>query len=239
MKNFSVATFNVHSWCDANFSGNYDRVKKLVKEHDPDFLCLQETISSKETYTDLGYPYFHDFRSCAILSKVPIQLYEQSKKSRFLTVKIDLEENCPLFLTCMHLDFRTEPGRLIEIKAIRKHLEPVFKENHFQIWTGDFNAITREDYNNEKWNHITGVRKHNGWELPKTELTTQVKEFGFRDSWQQVGCPEPIKTCRFDTHIDYVYANNQMLSKYKVENVIHVDDPASDHNLVKATFVKK
>ena len=53
-------------------------------------------------------------------------------------------------------------------------LEPVFKENHFQIWTGDFNALTREDYNNEKWNHITGVRKQNGWELPKTELTTQV-----------------------------------------------------------------
>ena len=31
MKNFSVATFNVHSWCDANFAGNFDRVKKLVK----------------------------------------------------------------------------------------------------------------------------------------------------------------------------------------------------------------
>ena len=53
-------------------------------------------------------------------------------------------------------------------------LEPVFKENHFQIWTGDFNALTREDYTDEKWNHITGVRKQNGWELPKTELTTQV-----------------------------------------------------------------
>ena len=31
MKNFSVATFNVHSWYDANFAGNYDRVKNLVK----------------------------------------------------------------------------------------------------------------------------------------------------------------------------------------------------------------
>jgi predicted secreted protein len=55
-------------------------------------------------------------------------------------------------------------------------LEPVFKENHFQIWTGDFNALTREDYTNEQWNHITGVRKQNGWELPKTELTTQVSK---------------------------------------------------------------
>ena len=31
MKSFSVATFNVHSWCDANFSSNYDRVKELIK----------------------------------------------------------------------------------------------------------------------------------------------------------------------------------------------------------------
>lgn len=73
----------------------------------------------------------------------------------------------------------------------------------------------------------------------KSIILFQVKEFGFRDSWQQVGCPEPIKTCRFDTHIDYVYANDQILSKYKVEHVLHVDDPASDHNLVKATFGKK
>ena len=67
----------------------------------------------------------------------------------------------------------------------------------------------------------------------------QIKEFGFKDSWHLAGCPAPIKTCRFDTHIDYVYANEKFLSMYNVENVIHVDDPASDHNLVKATFVKK
>ena len=67
----------------------------------------------------------------------------------------------------------------------------------------------------------------------------QIKEFGFKDSFHLAGCPAPIKTCLFDTHIDCVYANEMFLSKYNVANVIHVDDPASDHNLVKATFVKK
>ena len=67
----------------------------------------------------------------------------------------------------------------------------------------------------------------------------QVKGFGFKDSWHEVGCPPPVKTCRFDTHIDYVYANNKFLSYYKVENVVHVEDKASDHNLVKATFIRK
>jgi hypothetical protein len=32
----------------------------------------------------------------------------------------------------MHLDFRTEPGRLIEIKAIRKHL------GTFHVFTEQF-----------------------------------------------------------------------------------------------------
>ena len=67
----------------------------------------------------------------------------------------------------------------------------------------------------------------------------QVKGFGFKDSWREVGCPPPVKTCRFDTHIDYVYVNNKLLSYYKVENVVHVEDKASDHNLVKATFIRK
>lgn len=47
-----------------------------------------------------------------------------------------------------------------------------------------------------------------------------------------------MKTCRFDTHIDYVYANNKLLSKYNLEEVVHIDDDASDHNMVKATFTK-
>ena len=64
----------------------------------------------------------------------------------------------------------------------------------------------------------------------------QVKSFGFKDSWHLAGCPEPVKTCRFDTHIDYVYANDKLLSKYTVQDVIHVDDDASDHNMVKVTF---
>ena len=44
------------------------------------------------------------------------------------------------------LDHRTEPTRLIEIEAIKNFLDPVFASDSPQIWTGDFNALTREDY---------------------------------------------------------------------------------------------
>ena len=43
----------------------------------------------------------------------------------------------------------------------------------------------------------------------------QVKSYGFKDCWFQSGRPSPVKTCRFGTHIDYVYANDTFLSQYK------------------------
>ena len=48
----------------------------------------------------------------------------------------------------------------------------------------------------------------------------------------------PIKTCRFDTRIDYIFANNNLLSKYEVQKVLHVDNTASNHNMVMTTFAK-
>ena len=56
------------------------------------------------------------------------------------------------------------------------------------------------------------------------------------DCWASVGKPEPIKTCRFDTRIDYVYATPSLLESYKLKSVQHIDDAASDHNMVIATF---
>jgi len=146
-----------------------------------------------------------------------------------------------LALTCLHLEHRREPTRLSEIKGIKNALDKanVYDDNYCQIWTGDFNALTKEDYSPEEWAEITNVRQKNSWELPKTELTTQVKAYGFQDTWHLVGCPPPVKTCRFDTRIDYIYANPKLLSIYKVQEVVHVNDPASDHNMVKATFVKR
>ena len=71
----------------------------------------------------------------------------------------------------------TERKRLSEIESIKKHLDPVFREDHCQIWAGDFNALTKEDYSESSWNNITEVRKRNCWESPKVELTTKVRIF--------------------------------------------------------------
>ena len=75
MKKFSIATFNVHMWSDAKCHDNVDRVLELVKNYNPDFLCLQE--ADPEELEDFaqrcGFKDFAYNRQCSILSKVPME----------------------------------------------------------------------------------------------------------------------------------------------------------------------
>ena len=80
--------------------------------------------------------------------------FRNNQKAKFLTAEIEIDDQCPLHLTCLHLNHQTEPKRLSEIEFIKNQLEPVFKENSSQIWTGDFNAITKDDYSESEWNDI-------------------------------------------------------------------------------------
>ena len=80
-----------------------------------------------------------------------MQFCRLSKKARVLTAKLEMKRDTFLYLTCLHLDHRLESFRLKEIDSIVKNLDEVFKANHCQIWTGDFNALTQEDYTAEQW----------------------------------------------------------------------------------------
>ncbi len=56
------------------------------------------------------------------------------------------------------------------------------------------------------------------------------------DCWEKAGRPAPIKTCRFDTRIDYIFCNGTFLREHELISIAHVDDDASDHNMVVAQF---
>ena len=66
--------------------------------------------------------------------------------------------------------------------------------------------------------------------------TSKVKSLGMLDCWELAEKPLPIKTCRFDTRIDYIYITPSWLNKWKLEAVETIDDTASDHNMVISTF---
>lgn len=71
------------------------------------------------------------------------------------------------------IDHRLEPSRLREEEGLHVQLTRLFTENKPQIWTGDFNALTREDYGDEEWAEIASIREKNSWESPQTDLTTK------------------------------------------------------------------
>ena len=61
-----------------------------------------------------------------------------------------------------------------KIESIKKKLDNFLPVKSSQIWTGDFNALTKGDYAEDEWERITNVRKKNQWESPKTDLTKKV-----------------------------------------------------------------
>ena len=44
--------------------------------------------------------------------------------------------------------------RLKEIEGIKKKLDTFLPAESSQIWTGDFNALTKEDYRETEWEMI-------------------------------------------------------------------------------------
>lgn len=64
--------------------------------------------------------------------------------------------------------------RLKEIEAIKKKLDSFLPNPNSQIWAGDFNALTQEDYTEEEWEKIADIRKQNQWESPQIDVTKRV-----------------------------------------------------------------
>jgi len=255
----SIATFNVHMWVDADYHPNYNRVLALVKKYNPDVLCIQECgreYNSKFTEKS-DFKYMASKGSNAIFSKTKIlKVYDfngerntgeiASRSLPFITIGIssknDSEDAYPIYVTCIHLNYKDETIRLKEIESIKKKLDTFLPEESSQIWTGDFNELTKEDYTETEWEMIASVRKKNNWESPQTNVTRKVKEFGMSDCWQLVDEDNkigPVKTCRFDTRIDYVVVNEKCFKAWSLKQLETVDDNASDHNMVIATFREK
>ena len=114
----------------------------------------------------------------SILSRHSAEQVQEGKKlsTRCLTVKLNLKQQC-LFITCLHLDHRIESKRIKEVENIKENLKTIFNSNQAQIWAGDFNSLTKEDYSEKEWKVLTRVRENNGWEGPKTEVTKTYVQF--------------------------------------------------------------
>ena len=165
MATFSLCTYNVHGFYDDAGRPTYQEIVKLLTELKPDVLCLQEATSHyiNKLQADLDYQYKHyKSRGVAIFSKYDIEdvLYQhKGNKTRAITAKLIVDPAMePVYVTALHLSHRVEPARMKEVADLEKCLENVFREGSCQIWTGDFNCLTREDYDDNTWEDIARVR---------------------------------------------------------------------------------
>jgi len=237
-----IMTYNVHVWYDNEGKFKLQEIIDLCNEIKPDLLCLQEVTKHglTEFQKQAGYEKLVKYHGCAILSNLDIEevlpIKHRNFFPRFTTVRVPLPNNSEFFLSCVHLDHQVEPNRMKEVDGIKSQQSKVLKKDAAQVWAGDFNALNLDDYTETELNEITTIRKNNRWEMPKNDVSTAMKKDGFVCSWTLGGKPAPFATCRFDTHIDYIYINKQFRELFDLKSVIHHPSDASDHKPVVAEY---
>ena len=199
-----IGTFNVSYNVDVGRLAKY-----LVKAEPLDFVCIQE-IQYFQIPRFLGFLRKHQcpWTYCArsprsrsiILSTFPVVEVAKdcfSGNHEFVTVRA-----LGVLLTCLHLNAREEIKRLLEIEQIKQQLEEAAVWGEAQIWAGDFNSVTREDYTDTEWAEIEEGRKklHSKDsrydDEPKVDVVAKMVELGFTDCWIETGRQGPLATCR-------------------------------------------
>ncbi|XP_023320992.1 uncharacterized protein LOC111695785 isoform X2 [Eurytemora carolleeae] len=205
-----IISYNVHDWYTADGKHNLDQIVELYRELQPYILCMQLLDVSNRS--------------------------GNGSHPRYITAQILTPDGIPFYVNCLHLDHRVEPNRMKELASIEGNLKPLFEKNAPQIWLGDYNSLTEEDYEKTEWEEIANVRKKNSWESPKTQVTSRMAELGFKDSWKLMKKPLPVSTCRFNTHIDYLFINEPFRKLFELKSILHHASQASDHAPVVGVF---
>jgi endonuclease/exonuclease/phosphatase family metal-dependent hydrolase len=178
---------------------------------------------------------------------------------RFCSASVIID-GMPIEIICLHLDYVREPTRLSQLREVAAQHDASHGHSAQQIWCGDFNALTLDDYSDHEMKRIADTRTRNAWEYPVNDVSTMMargavavaptrggkeakepKAGVFTDCW--IAAKErsgPLSTCRFDTRIDYVYCSAALMreggacvrSCDHLQTIPHV----SDHNAVLAVL---
>ncbi|PRP73819.1 hypothetical protein PROFUN_10189 [Planoprotostelium fungivorum] len=257
-------TYNIHSFGGNDHRDNLDRITAVLKATDADVIALQEVVhpTSERAGLDphlkrladaLNMKYYWgeavDGFGNALLTRLPVLSHStillpslarpKNMHTRCaLRVEIDISSlhdgaACkPLCVYSLHLDHIDEERRMRQAEELMNHL----KEDH-TVLLGDFNALTRQDYDDIHWKQITDHRINSRWEAPRSDLMRRMMEDGkFTDSMRVVyerkgqygKHPQKTKTCWAGTRIDYVLTRG-FDERAIVDGKVLDDGGASDH----------
>ncbi|MCB9987821.1 MAG: exodeoxyribonuclease III [Rhodospirillales bacterium] len=182
-----------------------DLLKRVIKECDPDVICLQETKTPDEHFplmdvVGAGYPHTHihgmkSYNGVAILSKIPFdttEIYHRVGKEdcRHVAVKLDVGSfSKPLEIHCLYIPAGgDEPDPAINDKFAHKlgfvdEMTGWFKANYKPddplVVLGDFNIAPLE---HDVWSHkqLLKVVSHTPIEVEK--LAKMQKSLAWHDA---------------------------------------------------------
>eukprot|EP01083_Nonionella_stella_P097072 272891_1 len=258
MSSFAIATWNVHGWRDSNRSSNINRVITALYNDPVDVIGFQEAqyigirnvlrllrqqlhfiMTSDQTMNRMFSP------GVVIASKYKITntIMRTNDRIQLNIVQTPFQRDgkyIDIGVINVHLNHEEESIRVLQYKEMLKMIEDNDYKEMPLVLLGDFNALNRRDYDDKRWKEIRFVRQNDNWELPRHELLPMIAKSNFMDCFQifhKGNVRNDNSTCRFDTRIDYVFANRHFLDIFEVINAQHLHhNNCSDHKMVKITF---
>lgn len=225
-KTYSIMSLNVHNFMDSNMVNSLNKIKQLIIKYD--IIALQEVYDIKKLHEiTKNYNYCYN-KSTLILTKFQIKpIINNKTKECFSSLIISLPYNKNILVSNIHLNYKDEKIRINEYENIYEKIE-YYTYEYPSILLGDFNSLTKTDYDDKQWAHIYNTRKKGLWELPQTKLTDIITK-----EWYDAGKQDKKPTSRYDTRIDYIYTKNINVICY---NIVKTIPNISDHNLISIKF---
>lgn len=216
-----IATLNVHSMRNVT---HLHKLADLIKDRKIHIFCMQEVgkncVDTVAKLTGMTYTHINEL---AILSKQEIVWKRAVRLGSGRQALI--VNTCGLRVATTHLDHQYEEIRLEQLAALKPHIGDV------DILCGDFNAVRREDLDDEGVEEVNKVRKRTYWELARFDVVQWIQGQGFKTS-SHVG-----NTSRFGTRIDFIFWKGDTFVREEVIDIQRMG--LSDHNLVLDTFTSR
>jgi endonuclease/exonuclease/phosphatase family metal-dependent hydrolase len=232
---------------------NGTRVKNLLEKQNLDLIGLQEVTYDKHNPTleklakSLNMHFTFGLgcwgEGLAFLSKSPIittqnHVVRISQRDGRNITRIEIGTHQDTSFYVVHLDHILEQTRLDQLENIN-HVMFEKDQNKVQIVIGDFNALCLKDYTPDYLRKINEVRKYGAWEKAYGKVYDYMTQLGFVDCFKTMNSAvhdEELKTCRYDTRIDYIWIRGHQ-DAWKIVSCEIIDsEECTDHQLVVATF---
>jgi len=268
ISSLKIGCYNVHNFCDGKFKNTIKEIAETLSNFDVVGL-QEVTLKGLQTIKrNIGYNYvFADVNGEDAIGFVynpkKVKILKHSKKifeykypRALLSILLELDSGTKIAtkiqLHITHLEHKYEYIRLHQIKCILNEISEISEISEINttsqipclpclpcLLMGDFNALKRADYSDDKWKSIGDTRKLNDWDPPKTDLIDYIESKNYKDIigdfCSKKGLPVPL-TSRFKTRVDYIFSFGNFDNFGTLTNCGFIDNDDSDHKLIFANF---